>query len=171
MTHRNNTIIKTFVERQPSIAGAILHAGRKRAQDTAATMSQAGAMKASAELCNTAINRLIELAYQHDDCGLCNVDAHTGVFNRKIAMPWSTRNYSRYALQRTEADVLAIHVNRLHAATVPLFTYDAGSKRWAVNLFDYPTQAAAVAYWKSAQLTGKDYQVLMHEVRSRRTGD
>lgn len=166
----SNGILKHHIERLPAITEAVLQRGRRRAADTAVSMSQRGAMKAAADRCNAAINRLIELAYQTDDCGLCNVDAQTGVFNRRFSMPWSTRNYGRYGLLRTEADVLAIHINRLHDVGVPLFTFDDGTRRWALNFFDYPSMADAQRYAKSVELSARDYQVISQKVRNKRGG-
>ena len=164
-----NGIVKHFEERQPGIVGASLRAGRRRARDTAHAMSRRGAMAASAELVNTAVSRLIELAYEQDEIGLCNVDAVTGVFAHGFSMPWSTRRYMRYGLQRTEADVLAIHVRRLHEIDIPpLFTYDATTRRWGVNLFDYAEFGQAVAYWQRCQLSARDYQMILQTVRNRR---
>ena len=173
MSASTNGILKHHIERLPAITGAALATGRRRAQDTAVKMSQKGAMRAAADRCNAAFGRLVELAYQTDDCGLCNVDQHTGVFNRKISMPWSTRNYGRYALMRTEADVLAIHAKRLHdvgndGGIPPLFTYDAPTKRWGVNLWDYPTVGDAHLYAKQVELSARDYQTISGMVRNRR---
>ena len=167
----NGTIVQNHLERLPAITSTVLASGRRRAQDTAVKMSQRGAMKAAADRCNAAMMRLIELAYQTDDCGLCNVDPHTGVFGPKMSMPWSSRNYQRWALMRTEADVLAIHVKGLHDLAVPpLLTYDAPSKRWGVNLWDYPDVASAQRYAKNVELTAKDYQTISAMVRNRRGG-
>ena len=170
MTHTNGTILSTHLERLPAITSTVLASGRRRAQDTAVTLSQRGAMKAAADRCNAAFGRLVELSYQTDDCGLCNVDQHTGVFNRRISMPWSTRNYGRYALMRTEADVLAIHAKRLQDVGIPLFLYDSVTKRWGVNLWDYPTVGDAHKYAKSVELSAKDYQTISETVRNRRGG-
>lgn len=171
MNTSTNGIVRHHVERLPAITGAALASGRRRAQDTAVKMSQKGAMKAAADRCNAAFGRLVELAYQVDDCGLCNVDQHTGVFNRRISMPWSTRNYMRFALMRTEADVLAVHVKALHDLAVPpLFTFDDGTRRWALNFFDYPSMGDAHKYAKQVELSAKDYQTISAMVRSRRGG-
>ena len=165
-----NGIVRHHVERLPAITGAVLRAGRRRAADTAVSMSQRGAMKAAADMCNASFGRLVDLAYQVYDCGLCNVDHHTGVFNRKISMPWSTRNYMRFALMRTEADVLGVHAKRLQDVGIPLFLYDAPTKRWGVNLWDYPAVADAQRYAKQVDLSARDYQTISAMVRNRRGG-
>lgn len=164
----NGTIAKEHVGRLDAISSAILAAGRKRAQDTAIQMSQKGAHKAAADRCNLAALKLIELCYEEDETGRCNVDA-AGVLNQRIAVPWSKHNYQRYALQRTEADVLKLHVNRLQESTVnPLWIYYGEIRRWGVNLIDYPDLAAAVGYWRRAGLRAKHYQLLAQTVRNGR---
>ena len=163
----NNTILSTFVERQPAIMSAALRAGRRRAADTSAHLSRRGAMAASAELVNTAVSRLIELAYQVDDTGLrCNVDEDGRLL---MPVPWG-RSYQRYALRATESAVLGLHVKRLweRPPVAPLFVYDVDMRAWFVNVFDYGDYAAAVAYWRRAQLGAGDYMALLREVQSKR---
>ncbi len=167
-----NTIVQNHMERMPAITSAVLRTGRRRAVDQSQQLNRAGAMKAAAIRCNAAVVRLIELAYTVDaDTGsLANVD-DDGVFDQ-FPVPWSTHNYGWYGLQRTEADVLARHVHALKgegAEFVPLWTYDELSRQWAVNLFDYPTSTAAIAYWDRCQLTAAGYKTMLQEVRNRRS--
>lgn len=173
MNTSTNGIVKHHVERLPNITGAVLRAGRRRAADVSVSMSRAGAMGAAAARCNEAVHRLIVLAYEVDDQtgDLANVDAVTGVFER-FPVPWSGRNYQRWGLQRTEQAVLALHVRKLHesATVAPLWTYDELTRRWGVNVWDYPSAAAAAAYWKRCELSAKDYQMIVQAVRSRRGG-
>lgn len=166
--HTNGTILKEHVAQLDKISSAVLRAGRRRAADTAIQMSQRGAHKAAADRCNLAMMRLIELAYEIDETGRCNVDV-TGLVNQGIAMPWSSRHYTRYGLQRTEGMVLGLHINRLQdARVVPLLIYYADMKRWGVNLTDYPDLGAAVGYWRRAQLSAKHYATYLQTVRSQR---
>ena len=127
-------------------------------------------MGAVASRCNEAVFRLIELAYQVDDDtgSLANVDGSTGVFER-FPVPWG-RSYQRWGLVRTEQAVLALHVKRLHESptVAPLWTYDELGRRWGVNLFDYTAYNQAIAYWKRASLTAKDYQMIAQTVRNER---
>lgn len=162
------TIAKEHVNRLDAISSAILRGGRQRAQDTAIQMSQRGAHKAAADRCNLAIMKLIDLCYEEDETGRCNVDV-AGVLNQRIAAPWSKHNYQRYALQRTEADVLKLHVDRLQETARPLWIYYGESRRWGVNLIDYPDLAAAISYWRRAGLRAKHYQLLAQTVRNRRS--
>jgi hypothetical protein len=170
VNHHTNGIVAHHIERLPAITAAALRAGRRRAADQSQSLSRAGAMAAAAGRCNEAVNRLIVLAYEVDEHtgSLANVDAATGVFER-FPMPWSGRYYRRWGLMRTEADVLAIHVKALHDLTIPpLWTYDAATRRWGVNLWDYETQPAALAYWRRCELSAKDFQMIAQSVRNRR---
>lgn len=169
MNHHTNGIVKHHVERLPAITGAVLRAGRRRAADQSQSLSRAGAMAAAAGRCNESVNRLIVLAFEVDahTGTYANVDGATGVFER-FPVPWG-RGYRRWGLMRTESDVLRLHVNALmDLAVAPLWTYDDVSRRWGVNLFDYATQSAALAYWKRCELTARDYQTIAQTVRNRR---
>lgn len=162
--------LQEFVTRKDNIIAAALQAGRQRAMSTAHELSRGGSMAAAAELVNEAVTKLIELAYQVDDCGLCNVDPDTGAFER-FPIPWG-RSYMRYGLRATEAAILRLHVNLLlSTGTPPLWTYDSITRRWGVNLFDYPTRDAALAYWKRAEVSGRDYKMMLQTVQSWRKSD
>ena len=156
--------LETFVMRKNEIMAAALQAGRQRAMSTAAGLSRGGMMRASAELCNEAVTKLIELAYERDETGLCNVDS-TGVFVR-FPVPWG-RSYMRYGLRSTEAAVLRLHVNRLlsTASPPPLWTYDDVTRRWGVNLWDYPKLSQALAYWQRAEISARDYKMMLQQVQ------
>lgn len=165
MSHQyTNGIAKHFAERLPSITDAVLRNGRKRTAESAQSLSRKGAMKASAELCNAAMSRLIELLYEVDDTGLrANVDL-TG--RLLIPAPWGD-SYQRYGLRATEAAVLGLHVRKLseHATVPPLLIYDEEIRAWLLNA-DYATQAAATAYWQRCQLGAGDYLALLEEHRN-----
>ena len=162
-----NGIVRSFSERLPDITGATLRAGRRRASDTSATLTRRGAMKAAAELANNAVAKLLEIAYQVDDTGIhCNIDADGKLL---VAVPWG-RHYQRYGLRANESAVLALHVRRLYEQppVPPLFVYDDSMRSWFINVFDYGTYAAGIAYWRRAQLGSGDYLALLREVQSRR---
>jgi hypothetical protein len=165
MTHRNNTIAQQFAERLPQITNAVLGTGRTRAAEGAQSLSRKGAMKASAELCNAAMSRLLEYLYEVDDTSLrANVDA-TG--RLLIPVPWGS-SYRRYGLRATEAAVLATHMRRLAERThPPLLIYDDETRNWLLNI-DYTTHAAAVDYWNRCRLTAGDYLALSEHVRNNR---
>lgn len=172
MSYLNGTqdgVVRMIEGRKPGIIETTLRAGRRRAANIAAYLSRKGVMMGTAELCNEVIFKLIELAYETDDIGLCNVDPYTGVFER-FPMPWG-KQYRLYGLQRTEAAVLALHVARLQddARLPPLWTYEPISRRWAVNIIDYPDRDVALAYWARVQLDANSYHLLSQEVRDRRS--
>lgn len=162
--------LQEFVTRKDTIIAAALQAGRQRAMSTAHELSRGGSMKAAAELVNEAVTKLIELAYERDDTGLCNVDS-TGVFVR-FPVPWG-RSYMRYGLRSTEAAVLRLHVNRLMSTATPppLWTYDDITRRWGVNLWDYPKLSQALAYWQCAEISARDYKMMLQQVQMWRKSD
>lgn len=163
-----NDVVRMIEGRKPSIIETTLRAGRRRAANIAAYLSRKGVMMGTAELCNEVIFKLIELAYETDDIGLCNVDPYTGVFER-FPMPWG-RKYQLYGLKATEAEILGLHVRRLQemASKPPLWTYDPITRRWAVNVIDYPSKRSALGYWSSVQLTADIYRLLLESVRDKR---
>ena len=165
MSQHTNGIVRHHLDRLPAITGAALKTTRQRAGDAAQSLSRRGAMKAAAERCNAAIDRLIELLYEVDDTGLrANVDV-TGKL--LIPVPWGD-SYTRYGLRATEAAVLGLHVRKLAAVAdvPPLLVYDAAIRAWLLNA-DYVTQAHAVAYWRRCQLGAGDYLALLEEIRNR----
>jgi hypothetical protein len=165
-----NGLLNEFTARKEQISTAnVLRAGRQRAHNIAAQLSRKGAMAAAAEWCNESVHTLINLAYETDSTGYCNIDPVTGVFER-FAMPWG-RYYRRYGLRATERQVLALHVNQLQTLRrpAPLWTYDELSKRWACNIFDYPQIEDALRYWKIVELDANTYKALLQSVQNRRT--
>jgi hypothetical protein len=171
MTYTNGThngVIAMIEERKPGIIETSLKAGRRRAADIAAQLSRRGALMGAVELINEVVFKLIELSYETDEAGLCNVDPYTGVYER-FPMPWG-RRYQLYGLKATEAEILALHVARLQDLTskAPLFAYDAITRRWAVNIIDYPTKNSALGYWSSVQLDADSYRLLLDSVRDKR---
>lgn len=157
--------LETFVTRKDEIIATALRAGRQRAMSTAHELSRGGSMAAAAELVNQAVTKLIELAYERDETGLCNVDA-AGVFVR-FPVPWG-RSYMRYGLRSTEAAVLRLHINKLMSTAnpPPLWTYDEVTRRWGVNLWDYPKLSQALAYWKRVEISARDYKQMLQVVQT-----
>lgn len=165
-TNGHNTIVSNFVERQPSIVGAALKGGRRRAADAAQSMSRRGAMAAAAELCNTAMFRLIELSYEQDEIGFCNIDEDGRLL---LPVPWG-RHYQRYGLRATESAVLALHVKGLGQSPkyAPLWLYDAPMRSWFLNRWDYGDTGAAFSYWKKCGLSAKTYRSLVLHLQNQR---
>lgn len=120
-------------------------------------LSNKGKVADSVEKINNSMTLLIQLTYDVDETGLCNIDSLGHL--RGIA-PWSTRNYGRYGLLRTEANVLAVHIRRLSCENDALYTWVESQRKWHVNLDIYPTKDAALEYWDKRQLTVDDFLLL-----------
>jgi hypothetical protein len=148
-----NGAITEFRQRKKSIStAAILKFSRQRAANEAARLSRKGAMAASCELVNEAVNRLIELLYQHDTDGqACNVDPVTG--RLLIPAPWGRAGFQHYGLRPTEANILRAYLFTLLETEnhVPLFEYDR--HQWFLNIFDYADYAKGISYWRRYQMT------------------
>lgn len=164
-------IQQQVIDRKPDVITAALSAGRQRAAATAQELTRKGAMAASAELLNECVNKLIDLCYQTDAAGLCNVDQRAGGV-LLIPSPWG-RSYAKWGLRRTEGDVLALALSKLQSAAAhePLFVYDPVTRRWAINLDDYPSKQAALSYWTKYQLDAAAYRLLLTAVQEKRTGN
>ncbi|MBX2997777.1 MAG: hypothetical protein KF893_04650 [Caldilineaceae bacterium] len=173
MNHTNGTgaayIERMVIERKPDIITAALQAGRTRAAATAQQLTRKGAMAASAELLNECVTHLIELCYQVDGGGLCNIDERGGGV-LLIPTPWG-RSYRDWGLRRTEGDVLALVMSKLQTAAAhpPLFVYEPATRKWAVNIDDYPTKQHALSYWTKYQLDAASYRLLLTAVQDKRT--
>jgi hypothetical protein len=170
-----NPKILEFGQRKGRVRSASIY--RKAHRRTAAiadSLSRLGMSRASAELINEAVGKLIELAYQidPDTDRPANVDSITGML--LIPVPWSSHNYTRWGLQSTEADALRAYMLRLNTAATqrktrpPVFTYEPLSRRWALNIFDYPTEADAWKWWERFEMSAKVFVSYAEYVRKRR---
>lgn len=121
----------------------------------AAAIGAAGEAAAHAHVLNTALKRLIDLCYQDDGAGLCNIDRATGKLHHLLPVPWSSVNYGKYSLgSRQRADVLSLimraHMNQTRK---PLFIYH--NRRWYVNLRIYPSREDALRWLSENQISGQ----------------
>ena len=156
-----------FPARKNGIVSAkVRSVGRQRLADTAHSLSRSGLAKAKAELCNEAVQTLIQFCYDIDaDLGVCeNVDAD-GII--RVPVPWG-RGHQQWGLRSTEAVILRTHMMQLStAATSPVFVYDAYAKRWLLNA-DYDDLIKALDYWKVAELTAQSYTTYANTLRNLR---
>lgn len=143
-----NGIVKAFVDQQAEIlTSRVLRKARQQAADVSASLTRRGAAQAQADLLNEAVNKLIGYLYERDtDNYPCNIDRSGKIL---IALPWGSVGRPMYGLRRTQGDTLRRYVQHLAGLRrpVPLFRYDDESTRWFLNWEDYPTAAAALAYW------------------------
>lgn len=136
-------------------------------------LSRRGLAALCAEHLNSALQRVVELAYEPDTDGrMANVDAHDG--RLLVAAPWGSAGYRKYGLRRREADVLrAILFARMSPSAggyVPLFLWDADRRVWCVNLADYPSAAQAGGYVAHAAVTVREYKRGLQAVQKPATG-
>ena len=160
---------KAEVRRESRSVYRTLH---RRAASKAGKLSRLTRAKASCEVIGEAVNALISLCYETYPNGIpANVDAVTG--DLLISTPWSSRNYRRFGLKRTEADILRRFMFDAIAAAkkgklAPLFIYDPDARSWALNRADFPTYESAVAWWKRWALTPQGYQTRLQTLRRKR---
>jgi len=138
---------------------------RDRIAERAAHMDRAGVLAAKVELCNEALNRLVELIYRADDDGvLANVDVIT--YRLLIPAPWGKSGYKQWGLRETEAEAL----NRVlrgrqtgyqKGQRPPLFVYDAESRTWHVNLPDYPNMKSASFWLKGEPIRLEEFRAAL----------
>lgn len=131
----------------------------QRMADATAALSRVGLAAAAAELCNAALQRLAELAYQRDyDGGMPNLAATTGRI--EIATPMGKMGHRYFGLRRNEQAVLrAVLVARMQRAEPPaLFLYNDSDRRWYVNLSAYPTLTAAAEHLSKWAIGSREYR-------------
>lgn len=147
----------TIAQAKPGRFGTL----RKAAQ----TLSRRNADQAIAELMNEAIARLVELAYETDAGGLCNVDRATG--RLLIPLPWGRNGHARWGLRPQEANILREILFAWQFDGVPLLFYDRARRAWFVNLTDYANRALAGDWLGKHQVTIAVYRV----ARAKRVGN
>ncbi len=126
-------------------------------RQAAESLSRANIHRAHAEVINEGLMRCCTMLYEDDAAGNpVNVDRATGAV--LIPAPWTRHGGGRWGLRRSESDVLrklltiyqGQHDRGKGAA---LFLYDDDSRRWCVNLVDYPNEAAAMQWVRAHQVT------------------
>lgn len=106
---------------------------KRRAENKAMELSNKNRYQSIAlKLLETMRQYFIAL-YQKDEYGYLNIDDIT--YMVKIASPWSIKNYRKYGLTRTEADILKYLLVEWQQGPSPVI-YD--NYRWYLNLYDFP---------------------------------
>lgn len=114
------------------------YTGLRAAADT---LSRRNADAAVCELLNEALARLIDLAYERDEGGLCNMDRATGKL--LIPLPWGRNGHARWGLRPQEANILREVLFTWQREAQPLLFYDRLRRAWFVNLAEYRTRNLA----------------------------
>jgi hypothetical protein len=141
VTDNMRPIIST-VSRKGSIAK--VQPQRHTALRTAAEkLSRRNADQAICELFGEALMRLVDLCYEEDAGGYCNIDQVT---NRiLIPLPWGKSGHSQWGIRIQEANILR-RILVLRQRQPGLFLYDTMRRAWRVNLYDFPSRDVAMSY-------------------------
>ena len=101
----------------------------------AESLSLANVDTATCELMNESLCRVVELAYEQDAGGYCNIDFATGKI--LFPLPWGRNGAAQWGLRPQEANILREILFTWQADTPSLLSYDRARKSWFVNLRDY----------------------------------
>lgn len=95
------------------------------------------------ELFMEALSRLVDLCFEEDSGGFCNIDSVT---NRiLIPLPWGRNGHNAWGIRPQEANVLRAIVGARQRQP-GLFLYDTSRRCWRVNLYDYSSREVAMRY-------------------------
>jgi hypothetical protein len=128
-----NGIVST-VSRKYSIAQSApaRHTGLRKAAEA---LSRRNVDAAVCELLNEALARLVQLCYEQDAAGLCNVDAQTG--KMLIPLPWGRLGHAKWGLRPIEGIILRQVLFDWQNGNNNLFHYDRSRRAWFVDLYNY----------------------------------
>jgi hypothetical protein len=131
-----NGIVST-VSRKYSIAQSApaRHTGLRKAAEA---LSRRNVDQAVCELLNEALARLVQLCYEQDAAGLCNVDAQKG--KMLIPAPWGRLGHAKWGLRPIEGIILReimFEWQQAFAREQVLFHYDRSRRAWFVDLYNY----------------------------------
>jgi hypothetical protein len=103
----------------------------------AESLSRRNVDAAVCELLNEALARLVQLVYEQDAAGLCNVDAATGKL--LIPAPWGRLGHAKWGLRPIEGIILReiMFGLSLRKDKRALFHYDRSRRTWFVDLYNY----------------------------------
>jgi hypothetical protein len=148
-----------------STAAPERHTAIARAADN---LSRRNADAAIVELYMEAMQRLTLLAYEQDEAGYVNIDAVT--WRLLLPAPWGRAGHRRWAITRTESEVLREMIQTRQAQTdhrpPGLWLYDRARRCWTLNLFDFDVVADGQTYWRRWPISILEYR----QARSRRVG-
>lgn len=142
--------LTTTMERKTelSVAAPARYTGLR---SVAEKMSLANVDAAICELFNEALARLMQLAYERDAGGYCNMDSTTGKL--LIPLPWGRNGAGKWGLKPTEANILRQVLFDWQEQGEALFLYDRTRKSWFVNLRDHANIHLAKGWLTRNQVT------------------
>jgi hypothetical protein len=103
------------------------------------------------ELMNESLARLVQLAYETDAGGFCNIDGATG--RLLIPLPWGRNGQSRWGLRPQEANILRQVLFDWEQDGSSLLRYDRTRKSWFVALDSFPNYHLAKRWLTQHQIT------------------
>lgn len=112
---------------------------------------------AACELLNEALARLVELCYQQDAGGYCNVDNATGRI--LIPLPHGRAGHAKWGLRPQEANVMREVLFAWEKDTPSLLTYDRMRRSWFVNLKEYANMHLAKRWLAQHQVDIQAYRL------------
>jgi len=107
------------------------------------------------ELFMEALSRLVDLCYEVDAAGLCNVDAIT---NRiLIPLPFGKSGHAKWGLRTQESNILRA-ILKARQGQPGLFLYDTSRRSWHINRYDYESRQVAMSYLARYPITVAEFR-------------
>lgn len=143
----------------------ILHALERKTAISTATPERHSALRAAAEslsrrnvdaatceVLNEALSRLVQLTYEVDAGGLCNIDGATGRI--LIGVPMGRNGHRAWGLRPQEANILRQILFDWQVQDAPaLLFYDSSRRSWFVHLSEFGSIGIAKAWLRSHQIS------------------
>jgi hypothetical protein len=130
---------------------------RHTALRTAAeTLSRRNADQAVCELMNESLARLVQLAYEQDAGGFCNIDRVTGKL--LIPLPWGRNGHAKWGVRPMEAVILRQILFDWHYPGPTLLRYDRSRRAWFVNLYEFANHHLAKGWLREYPITVTVYR-------------
>ncbi len=107
--------------------------------------------QATCELMNEALARLVQLCYEQDAGGYCNIDGATGRI--LIPLPNGRNGRAKWGLRPQEANILRQVLFDWEQCAPSLLRYDRTRKSWFVNLHDFANYHLAKRWLAVHQIT------------------
>jgi hypothetical protein len=156
-------------DRKPAIRQAEppAHVPPRPTATIAQQLTLAGWAMARAELLNEALHGAIMLCYERDtDGSLANVDRDDRI---RVPLPWGSDGRKYWQLRRLEADVLRAVLLAWQTPQpgqpVPLWSFDAQTRAWYLNLSDYPAVQDALGWLRQRSVTSKAFKQQYDRIR------
>jgi hypothetical protein len=121
--------------------------------------------QAVCELMSESLARLVQLAYETDAGGFCNIDGATGRI--LIPLPWGRNGQGKWGLRPQEANILRQVLFDWEQDGSSLLRYDRTRKSWFVNLPEYSNYHLAKRWLAVHQITIGVYRLARAKLLAR----